>query len=211
MKADIRLLFGPFAAVLLALGIALLPLMVPGYDGVRQTVSEIGEMDSPAHIPFTILMCVVGAALIVFAAGVRDVSTAAGRSPLAAWFIVFAAISAVGVGLFAYPHPLHNVFGLSETIGYQAPLVMALTWRRDARAKELVRLSWIMFALVWAAIALNLATFDRHGALFALERPYYGLVQRSLFATWFAWVALAGLWLYRRTAQASARSIAAKA
>ena len=211
MKSDFRLLFGPFAALLLALGIALLPLLLTDYDSVRQTVSEIGEMDSPARVPFAIMLCAVAALLIVFASGVRDVSLAAGRSPLAAYFIVFAAISAAGVGLFAFPHPLHNVFGLSETVGYQAPLVMALTWRGDKRASGLVRLSWIMFVLVWAAIALNLATLDRHGALFTFERPFYGLVQRSLFATWFAWVALAGLWLYRRTAQASARSIAAKA
>jgi len=211
MTSRTRLLLGPFAALLLGLGIALLPAMLTDYDSVRQTVSEIGEMDSPARIPFTILMCTVAALLIVFASGVRDVSRASGRSPLAAYFIVFAAISAAGVGIFSFPHPLHNVFGTSELIGYQAPLVMALTWRRDPRAGGLVRLSWIMFALVWVAIAINISTFDRHGALFALERPFYGLIQRSLFATWFAWVTLAGLWLYRRTAQASARSTAAKA
>jgi hypothetical protein len=211
MTSRTRLLFGPLAALLLGLGIALLPLMLSDYNAIRQTVSEIGEMDSPARIPFTILMCTVAAMLLVFASGVRDVSRAAGHSSLAALFIVFTAISGTGVAIFAFPHPLHNVFGLSETVGYQAPLVMALTWRRDARARELVRLSWIMFALVWVAIALNLATIDRHGALFAFERPFYGLVQRSLFASWFAWVALAGLWLYRRTAQASARSSAANA
>ena len=57
--------------------------------------------------------------------------------------------------------------------------------------------SWVMVFLVWIAIALNLATMDRSGALWAIEKPYYGLVQRALFATWFGWCAGVGLLLYR--------------
>jgi hypothetical protein len=48
---------------------------------------------------------------------------------------------------------------------------------------------------VWGAIALNLATLDRHSALWALERPYYGLVQRALFLVWFGWCAILGAML----------------
>ncbi len=55
------------------------------------------------------------------------------------------ALPAAGIGVFAYPHPLHNVFGLSELIGYQAPLILSLTWRRDPQATTLVAFSWIMF------------------------------------------------------------------
>lgn len=65
-------------------------------------MSEIGEMGSPARFPFTIMLCCVALCLLVFAAG---------------------------VGIFAFPHPLHNIFGESELIGYQAPVAFALTWR----------------------------------------------------------------------------------
>ena len=51
MKRDYRLLFGPMAGVILALGIAGLALMIPGYSHVHQTVSEIGEIGSPARVP----------------------------------------------------------------------------------------------------------------------------------------------------------------
>ena len=54
----------------------------------------------------------------------------------------------IGVGIFSFPHPLHNVFGLSELVGYQAPLVLALTWRRDPQAASVVRLSWIIAVAV---------------------------------------------------------------
>ena len=67
----LSLLFGPLAAAILALGVAGLALMAPGYDQVRQTVSEIGEIDSAARIPFAIMLACVAACLLVFAAAVR--------------------------------------------------------------------------------------------------------------------------------------------
>ena len=76
------------------------------------------------------------ACILVFASAVRDLSVTAGHSRLAAYLVGFMALSAAGVGVFAYPHPLHNIFGISELIGYQAPLVFALTWRRDPRCEN---------------------------------------------------------------------------
>ena len=195
---DHRLLFGPLAAAILTLGIIGLALWVPGYSQIRQTVSEIGEMGSPARAPFTIMLCGVALCLLVFAAGVAAESRRAGHGRLPAYFIAMMALSAAGVGIFAFPHPLHNVFGESELIGYQAPLVFALTWRRDPKARALVAFSWIMFALIWISIALNLSSLDRHGALWAEMKPVYGLIQRSLFAAWFCWCALLGVLLWRR-------------
>jgi hypothetical membrane protein len=171
--------------------------MIEGYSQVHQTVSEIGEMDSPARVPFTAMLLAVALLLLVFAASLRRISVRAEIFPLAAYLTGCMALSAIGVGLFAFPHPLHNFFGLSELVGYQAPLAMAVTFRRDRRFAALVRLSFIMSALVWLAILLNLATLDRGGAIFAYERPIYGLVQRSLFLAWFVWCAAAGLLLFR--------------
>jgi hypothetical membrane protein len=201
MKPDNRLLFGPLAAALLGLGIAVLGLWVPGYSQIRQTVSEIGEMDSPARVPFAIMLCAVALCLLVFAAGVGAESKRAGHGSWSAYLIGCMALSAAGVGIFAFPHPLHNVFGESELIGYQAPLAFALSWRRDRKARRLVAFSWTLFALIWISIALNLTTLDRHGALWAAVRPFYGLIQRSLFAAFFAWCAGIGLLLvqHRRT------------
>jgi hypothetical membrane protein len=197
MQTDNRLLFGPLAAALLGLGIAVLPFWVPGYSQVHQTVSEIGEMDSPTRIPFTIMLCGVAACLLIFAAGVGAESRRTGHGRLSAYLIGCMAVSAAGVGIFAFPHPLHNVFGESELIGYQAPLAFALSWRRDPSAKRLVSFSWIMFALIWISIALNLVSLDRHSALWAEMKPIYGLIQRSLFAAFFCWCAGVGVLLRR--------------
>jgi hypothetical membrane protein len=191
-----RFLFGPLAGAILGFGIAGLALLIPGYSHVHQTVSEIGEIGSAARIPFAIMLFCVAVCILVFAWAVRDVSLAAHHSPFAAYLIAFMALPAAGIGLFAYPHPLHNVFGLSELIGYQAPLVLALTWRPDPRAKTLVALSLIFFALVWGAIALNLTSFVQ--PVWAYVKPIHGLAQRALFAAWFGWCAVVGILLFQR-------------
>ena len=203
VRSNYRLLFGPLAGAILAFGIAGLALLIPRYSHVHQTVSEIGEIGSPARVPFAIMLLCVAVCILVFASAVRDVSVAAHHSRLAAYVIGFMALPAAGIGLFAYPHPLHNLFGMSELIGYQAPLVLALTWRRDPRAKTLVVLSWILFALIWGAIALNLSAFA--APVWAYVKPVHGLAQRALFAAWFGWCAVVGILLFQRKWQISAQ------
>ena len=203
MARNYRLLFGPLAGAILGFGIAGLALLIPGYSHVHQTVSEIGEIGSAARMPFAIMLFCVAACIVVFASAVRDVSLAAHHSPFAAYLIAFMALPAAGIGVFAYPHPLHNVFGLSELIGYQAPLILALTWRGDPRAKTLVVLSWIFFAIIWGAIVLNLTPFVQ--PVWAYVKPIHGLAQRALFAAWFGWCAVVGILLFSARGALGAR------
>lgn len=190
-----RLWLGPVAAAILAIGFVGLPMTVPGYSQVQQTVSEIGEVGSPARVPFAVMLCCVALCLLIFASAVGNRSRHRGHSPIAAWFIGFMAIPCIGVGIFAYPHPLHNVFGLLETIGYQAPVAMAFSWRKDSQARTIVRFSWLMFAVVWFTIAINFTVLHRSGIIWAHVKPVYGLVQRSLFASWFTWCTGIGILL----------------
>jgi hypothetical membrane protein len=103
-----RLVFGPLAGVVLALGIAGLALLIPGYNHVHQMVSEIGEIGSPARVPFAVMLGCVAAFTLVFASAIRDASMAARHSRLAAYLIGSMAFSAAGIAVFAYPHPLHR-------------------------------------------------------------------------------------------------------
>jgi hypothetical membrane protein len=198
MSANRRVLFGPVAAALLLLGVVDLALMVPGYSHVRQTVSEIGEAGSPAQLSFTLLLCAVAACIAIFAWGLRDIARSESCSAAAAYVVGCMALSTAGVGIFSFPHPLHNVFGLSELVGYQAPLVLALTWRRAPQLGRVVRFSGIMAAVVWIAIAINLLPIFRPPAIWPYLSPIFGLVQRSLFTAWFLWAAGAGVLLARR-------------
>lgn len=196
MRSPHALLAGPLAAIVFGVALVLLPLLIPGYSQVHQTVSEIGMFGSPMHVPFTVLLCIGAVCLLVFGLAIRGAALPAGHSPLAGWLTACMAISGAGVAVFAYPAAPHNYFGLSELVAYQAPLALAITWRRDARARGLVRLSWLLAVLMYLAIAANLSVLDRGGSLFAYERPYYGLVQRSLFVVFFVWCAAVGTMLF---------------
>jgi len=85
MKRNCRVLFGPLAGAILFFGIAGLALLIPGYSHMQQTVSEIGEIGSPARVPFAIMLCCVAACILVFASAVRDLSVMAYHSRLAAY------------------------------------------------------------------------------------------------------------------------------
>jgi hypothetical protein len=197
MTIGSQALFGPLAAGLLCLGVIGLPLMIQGYSPTSQTVSEIGEVGSPARIPFTLLLCTVSACIAVFSVGLHRFARRLGRSPAPAYLAGCLAISGIGVGVFAFPHPLHNLFGESEIVGYQAPLALALSWRRLPLARPMVTFSWIMAGVVWIALGVNLLPIFRPADIWPHIKPVFGLVQRSLFVSWFAWCAGTGFLLYR--------------
>lgn len=182
-----RLWFGPIAALLLSAGIFAVGLVTPGYSHVRQTVSELGEVGSPGQVTFSVLLCLVAACLIIFAGAVARSLKASGHSALPAYFLGAMAVSTAGVGLFAFPQPLHNIFGMSETVGYQAPLVAALVCRTDPRARRVKLFSIIMYGAVLLAIAINLLALVRPADIWIQIKPFFGVVQRSLFAAWFIW------------------------
>jgi hypothetical protein len=172
--------------------------MIPGYSQVRQTVSEIGEVGSPARLPFTIMLCCVAACLVVFASAVRDEAAKAGHSRLAADMVGFGAVSIAGGGIFAFPDPLHHVFGLSELVGYQTPLAMALTWRADPSGRRIIAFSSVMFVIVWIGMVLNLTALHRSGAIGTFVKPHYGVVQSALFASWLIWCGGIGVLLWQQ-------------
>ncbi|EIL96359.1 hypothetical protein RHOFW104T7_10170 [Rhodanobacter thiooxydans] len=192
-----RLWFGPFAALLFFAGTFAIGLITPGYSHVRQTVSELGEVGSPGQVAFGVLLWLVAACLVVCAGAIARSLHDLGCSALPAYVVGAMAISCMGVGLFAFPHPLHNVFGLSETVGLQAPLAAALVCRKSPRARRATLFSMVMYVLVVLAIAINLVPLGRPAGLWPLIKPLYGLVQRFLFASWFFWCAGYALLLMR--------------
>lgn len=198
MDRRIRFLFGPLGAAIFFIGVPLLALMSPGYSHVRQTVSEIGAMDTPGRIPFATMLCTISLCMFIFASAVREASLAAGRNTVSAYLIVCMGLSGIGVGLFATPHPLHNDFGLSEIFGYQAPLAFALAWRTDPKARTLVMWSWILFAALWLSMLLNMSPLLSPHGLWPVLKPVNGLVQRSLFLAWFVWCAVTGILMWQR-------------
>ena len=175
----------------LALGTAL-----PGYSPVRQTVSEIGMAGSPVATAFAASLIAVAVLVATFGLAVGQYAGEHRLSKAPALFVVAFGASLLGVAAFPSPDPWHNRFGLSETIGYLSPLVLAIAWRSRAGYRGIVAGSAIAFLLVLAAVVLNLLP-----AFVRVSQDYgawYGLMQRALFAGFFGWTGGLGLTLYRR-------------
>lgn len=194
MKRNVGLWFGPLAAVLLLSGIVVLGMHVPGYSAVRQTVSEIGEIGSPQQRHFSAMLYAVAICLLVFAGAVHAYARDHQLSRWPPYLIGAMAVPVIGVAVFAFPHPLHGVFGLTELIAYPAPLVLAVTWKAR-NVRRAAGMSAIFGILVVLSVILNLSSLGHDGWLWDRIKDVYGLVQRSLFVCWFLWVMCLGLLL----------------
>ena len=199
MKRNL-LLFGPLAGILFFATVYVLAAFLPDYSHVSRTVSEIGQIGSPVATPFQVAMLAVNLCVILLAVGLLSFARANNLSVVPAFFVAWFGLVDIGTNIFPSPHPLHNVFGLSLTIGYLAPLVLAIAWRRSEAARSMTRVSWIFAVLLIASIFLNISpAFNRD--MYPLQ--FYGLVQRSAFVLiygWFAWTGLFGLSVGNREA-----------
>jgi len=183
MKTKNLLPLGWITATTFILGTFILGGLLEGYNPVSQTISEIGEKGSPLYTPWQIFSISIGGLLILFAVGLISFAKKKKLSILPGIFILIYGLSQFCIGLFPSPHPLHNVFGLSMTIGYFSPLVFALSWGKKL-GKTFKKVSLIAFILIVLGIFLNL-TPAFAPSLYNME--YYGIVQRFLLFTFFAY------------------------
>lgn len=197
MRTETRLLFGPIAAGIFFFGVLGLSLLIPGYSHVHQDISTIGRIGSPERIPFSVVFILYAGALLVFASGIFKLAKQAGTSRWPAYLVAFMAFTQVGIAIFATPHPLHNKFGIASMAGFLAPLALAIGWRRDRSARTLVVVSCTLGLLVLGSIITSLSELYPQSQLWQLVKSAPGLVQRSLAATWLAWLLVSGLLMRR--------------
>jgi hypothetical protein len=191
------LLGGPAAALVFGIGVTRLGVATPGYSAVRQTISELGPQGGGGRTALAALNLTIAVAAAVFACGLVSVAShVPGTMIVPAYFVALYAVLVAGLALFPSGHPLHNLFGLLQTIPFVgAPLSVALGWRGVG---PLTAISWLALVLLIVAMVLNLAPAfsPRLARRFA---PVYGVVQRLLFVTWYAWCAALGVLLFLRT------------
>ena len=163
------------------LGSLALGFMLQHYNFVSQTLSEIGSASSPLQLPFQVFKVIIACGILLFAALLVRYAQSGELSVVPPIFVLAFGLADLGMALFPTPHPLHNVFGLSLTLGYLAPLVFALVWKNEPR-RGFRQSSLIFFLLILLGIVLNLSP------AFAPELYplyYYGIVQRFLVYTMF--------------------------
>jgi len=181
---------GILAFVLAVLGTIALGALMPGYDPIRSTISEIGERGSPLFIPVAILINAIGAAEIVFAVGLARRSGMR-KAALAgsAFLIANGLFDYIGSGVFTI-----DPGGSFETFSVQAHFIVSIAgmsvmvlpaffyWRvfkAEGRAAPARITLAAAIVIVVAAVAFNAAFFT--------ER-LVGLAQRCLDFAYFAWI-----------------------
>jgi hypothetical membrane protein len=183
------LLFGILAGLGFIATWLVLGALLPNYDPITQTISEIGEKGSPFEMPYKIAMLIVAGSFVLFSCGVYRFSAARRLSVAPALLLGFFALTQLGVSTFESPNPLHNLFGIASIPAFLTPLVLAITWRAAPGLQGLRKLSWVAGVIVLIAIAVNLSP------LF-IRVPYIaghiGLMQRflPLFHLWCARLAI---------------------
>ena len=166
-------------------GTLILGYMLPDYDLVSQTVSEIGELGSPLESTFRTFSFAIAILLTVFSVSLITYSRKNSLSIVPGILLLTFGLAEFGIGLFPSPHPLHNVFGLSLTIGYLSPLFFFLLWK-NRLGNRFKWISLLVFILVILGIFLNLSPAFAPD-LYPLE--FYGLVQRFLLYTFYGYSA----------------------
>ena len=184
MNNQIILFTGWLASAAFIVGSLLMGSLLSDYSPISQTVSEIGQSGSPLYGAWQVFTISIGVLLIIFSAAIISFAKTHKLSIIPGIFLLLAGISEFGIGLYPSPHSLHNVFGLSMTLGYLTPLIVALSWKASL-GKNLRTLSYLSFILIVLGIFLNLTPAFAPD-LYSLE--YYGLVQRFLLFTFYIYI-----------------------
>jgi hypothetical protein len=180
---------GWIASALFIAGSLVLGSFLADYSFISQTVSEIGQEGSPLKLTWQLFSLLIGLLIILFSLGIISFARRNKWSVVPGLFVLFAGLSEFGIALFPSPHSLHNVFGLSMTIGYFSPLVFFLLWK-DKLGVSFKWYSLLAFIFILLGIFLNLSPLFAPD-LYPLE--YYGLVQRFLLFTFYLYLALVAL------------------
>lgn len=179
---------GRFIAIAFLLGTLVFGFALDNYSFVSQTLSEIGSMNSPFRFQFEVFKILIASLILILSVLVLKYTRRNNLSMIPGILLLCFGLSDLGVALFPTPHPLHNVFGLSMTLGYLSPLFFALLWPNKASG-HFKRVSLVFFLLILIGIFLNLSPAFKPD-LYPLN--YYGLVQRFLVFTMFIYMAYLG-------------------
>ena len=176
-----------FIVVVLVFG-----LLRPGYDPIRQYMSELGAVGAPNAIAFIMPEFLLGLMMIAFAFGLhRGISEGQG-SKLAPILIVISGVGWIGGSIFrcdvgcvneSVTGTLHGLIGMFGPLPLLiAPLAILPRLKKDSRWQ-----SYRPFSLIMGALAVSFFCVMFSAELSPALEPYRGLLQRLTFFTPLLW------------------------
>ena len=176
-----------FIVVILVFG-----LLQPGYDPIRQYMSELGAVGAPNAIVFIMAEFLLGLMMIAFAFGLhRGISEGKG-SKLAPILLVVSGIGWIGGSIFrcdvgcvneSVTGTMHGLIGMFAVFPLLiAPLAILPRLNKDNRWQ-----SYRPFSLIMGALAVPFFCVMFTAELSPALEPYRGLLQRLTFFTPLLW------------------------
>jgi hypothetical membrane protein len=182
-------ILGPiqFIVVILIFG-----LLRPGYDPVRQYMSELGAVGAPNAIAFILPEFLLGLTMIAFAFGLyRGISKGKGTK-LALILIVVSGVGWLGASIFrcdagcvneSVTGTMHGIFGIFAVPPLLiTPLVIVPRLKKDNQW-----LSYRPFSLIMGALGIPLFCVMFSAEVSPALESYRGLLQRLTFFTPLLW------------------------
>ena len=186
-----------FIVVILVFG-----LLRPGYDPIRQYMSELGEVGAPNAIAYNMPAFLLGLLMIAFAFGLhRGISEGKG-SKLVPILIAVSGVGWVGSSFFrcdagcvneSVTGRMHDLTGMIAVFPLLiAPLAILPRLKKDNRWQ-----SHRPFSLIMGALAVILFAVMFTAAVSPALEPYRGLIQRLTFFTPLLWIEVMAIRLLR--------------
>ncbi len=181
---------GIVAFGLAVIGTTALGLLMPGYDPLRSTISELGERGSPLFLPAAFLFIAIGTSEILFAVALAARSALKKTAVAGSVFLIVNGLfDYVGSGLFpidaggAFDSPSGQAHFIVSVIGMSVMVLPAFFYWRAFKAEGRIKEARVTLIasiiIVVAAVAFNAAFFSGR---------MVGLAQRFLDFTYFGWI-----------------------
>jgi len=174
-----------FISVTLMLG-----RLLPDYNSLSQTVSEIGQVGSPFQLPYAIMLGSVCLCGLAFSYQALKLAQSQGLSIVPLILTASFAVFDAGFALYPSPEPMHNIVGALHLFGYSSPLILTIVWRKYFKSNQLTNFSGIAFLSIVIFICLG---------IFQLPSPeYFGVIQRGIIYSYYGWLAWLSITLARQ-------------
>lgn len=154
----------------------------PGYNPVRDLVSQLGALGTPSQWVFNPGMFLCALLSLVFAGLLAGVCRRKGLSPLPAWLLLVHGVSLGGAALFPLPLAMHARAGALGMFLPLPPLAALILWRGESHRR-------LRAAAVISLIIMGLG----FTVMFPRWLPELtGLKQRMAHLGWSVWFATLG-------------------
>jgi hypothetical membrane protein len=178
LNQKLFLLSGIFIPIIFWLTLGICGLMLVKYSFLSNIVSELGIIEYPTHLIFTIGLFLCAGLNVIFFIGLYKVCKNEKLNTIPIFIIFICAFSFIGIAAFPMPHRLHGLFGSLSIFLLLSPPLAGILWNKKIKLYNL----WLFSVISLVFMALGFLAFFP-----VILSNYPGLIQRFFHIGWSIW------------------------